>query len=426
MAITGLFGSSPYELQQGRQAALSKAADAYGQTNPNDPYGFDRARSGLYMAGNQLGGGIAGLLGAEDPEMKKAADLQGILQQFDMTTPEGLMQAGKAAQAKGYGNEAMQAFAKAREMQAAALEAQVKKSNIFKNMDNTTNEMRNAAAVASSVAKPGTPEWDAAYAARLDELASKDATVQKVGVAERSREPVYRDKAGQFIYGKDAEGKQVRIPFNGGVDQTTSKTTVDARNIGESAFVKELGQLDAKQVNVAMDTRKAAIDKLNTLQKMVDIESRPLISGSLAEQRTDVSNFLNTLGLSSKADRMKTANSQEYIKYSTGLVLDDLKKTGYNPSNVDMKVVQATIARLETDPMARRELTQFMITAANKSIKEADNLETYARANKGLSGYRPVVPEVSFKGAAPASIYSGMSDAELDARIKAAQANKTN
>ena len=122
MAITGLFGSSPYELQQGRQAALSKAADAYGQTNPNDPYGFDRARSGLYMAGSQLGGGIAGLLGAEDPEMKKAADLQGILQQFDMTTPEGLMQAGKAAQAKGYGNEAMQAFAKAQEIsQAKAL-----------------------------------------------------------------------------------------------------------------------------------------------------------------------------------------------------------------------------------------------------------------------------------------------------------------
>ncbi len=120
MAITGLFGSSPYELQQGRQAALSKAADAYGQTNPNDPYGFDRARSGLYMAGSQLGGGIAGLLGAEDPEMKKAADLQAILQQFDMTTPQGLMQAGQAAQAKGYGNEAMQAFAKARELQKAS------------------------------------------------------------------------------------------------------------------------------------------------------------------------------------------------------------------------------------------------------------------------------------------------------------------
>lgn len=122
MAITGLFGSSPYELQQGRQAQLAAAADAYGKTNPNDPYGFDRARSGLYMAGNQLGGGIAGLLGAQDPEMKKAADLQAILQQFDMTTPEGLMQAGKVAQAKGYGNEAMQAFAKAQEMtQARAL-----------------------------------------------------------------------------------------------------------------------------------------------------------------------------------------------------------------------------------------------------------------------------------------------------------------
>ena len=123
MATTGLFGSSPYELQQGRQAALQDAATAYGRTNANDPYGFDRARSGLYMAGSQLGGGIAGLLGVEDPEMKKASDIQAILKNFDPTTYEGLQGAAKALGEKGYAQEAVNIAAKAEEFKLKSAQA---------------------------------------------------------------------------------------------------------------------------------------------------------------------------------------------------------------------------------------------------------------------------------------------------------------
>lgn len=123
MAITGLFGSSPYELQQERQATLQDAANAYGKTNANDPYGFDKARSGLYMAGNQLGGGIAGLLGAEDPAMKKAADIQSILKNFDPTTYEGLQGAAKALGEKGYAQEAVNIAAKAEEFKLKSAQA---------------------------------------------------------------------------------------------------------------------------------------------------------------------------------------------------------------------------------------------------------------------------------------------------------------
>jgi hypothetical protein len=123
MATTGLFGSSPYELQQERQAQLATAADAYGRTNPNDPYGFDRARSGLYMAGSQLGGGIAGLMGVEDPQMKKAADIQSILKNFDPTTYEGLQGAAKALGEKGYAQEAVNIAAKAEEFKLKSAQA---------------------------------------------------------------------------------------------------------------------------------------------------------------------------------------------------------------------------------------------------------------------------------------------------------------
>ena len=146
MATTGLFGSSPYELQQERQAQLATAADAYGRTNPNDPYGFDRARSGLYMAGSQLGGGIAGLLGAQDPAMKKAADLQSIAQEFDMTTPEGLIAGGKKAISLKYVNEGMAALAKAQELEKNQADIAAKKAQAVKDLREQDPKMRIAVA----------------------------------------------------------------------------------------------------------------------------------------------------------------------------------------------------------------------------------------------------------------------------------------
>jgi hypothetical protein len=295
-----------------------------------------------------------------------------------------------------------------------------------------TTEQRNAAGLAdSSGATRGTPEWTDTYKTELTRLTTgnKGANIKEIGVAEGTRQPVYFDAGSdsQFVMRQNPQtGKQERIPFNGGVDRTTARTTVDARNMGETSFVKELGTLDAKKVSEAMTTRGAAIDQLKTLQKMAEVQQRPVISGTLAEQRTDVSNFFNTVGLSSSADRIKTADSQEYIKYSTGLVLDNLKKTGYNPSNADMKVVQSIIPRLETDPRARTELIKFMSEKANEVVTESNNLETFARANKGLSGYTPKVPQVSFGGTVPTttSPYSGLSDSELNARIAAAKARK--
>jgi hypothetical protein len=155
---------------------------------------------------------------------------------------------------------------------------------------------------------------------------------------------------------------------------------------------------------------------------MAEVVQRPVISGSFAEQRSDVSNFFNTIGLASNADKVKNANSQEYIKYSTGLVLDNLKKTGYNPSNRDMQVVQSIIPRLETDPIARKELITFMASKAKDVVDETTRLEQHARANKGLTGYTPKVPLVSF--GAPTGQYSNLSDSELAARIQQAQAAK--
>ena len=59
-----------------------------------------------------------------------------------------------------------------------------------------------------------------------------------------------------------------------------------------------------------------------------------------------------------------------------------------------------------------------MAQRANEVVAETTKLETYARQNKGLTGYTPTVPLVSTGGV------DSLSDEELLRQIKQARANK--
>lgn len=310
--VKGLFGVTPDELAQQRNEQLNTQASAFAQMSPEQ-----QATYSLYRGGNQLAGAVGGLLGAQDPQLKKSADLQAILQQFDMTTPEGLMQAGKAAQAKGYGNEAMQAFAKAREMQAASMKEMVDRSIVQKNIsDKTTNEVKNAVAVANSVAEQGTPEWKVAYQAKLKELTTKsDGAPKKVGIAEGSREVVFQDPATDqlYVYRKGPDGKQVRIEYNGGVDQTTSKTNVNVKgDAQETEFAKQLGK---GQATAILDSKVGAQDAATILQTndtAKKILNAGAITGTGAQFFIGVNNALKQAGIETTSTDA-AANSQAYV-----------------------------------------------------------------------------------------------------------------
>jgi hypothetical protein len=89
--VGGLFGLTPEMYQQQRsQQALQEGADL-GQMSP-DAFG----RSMLYAGGAQLGRGIGGAMGGQDPQLQKISTIQALGQQFDITSPDGLMQAANA------------------------------------------------------------------------------------------------------------------------------------------------------------------------------------------------------------------------------------------------------------------------------------------------------------------------------------------
>jgi hypothetical protein len=166
--------------------------------------------------------------------------------------------------------------------------------------------------------------------------------------------------------------------------------------------------------------RENATSTINSLNKLASLPDNQLITGQFATGRVGATNLLVTLGLAAPSDTNKLVSSQEYQKVAGDVILQTLGgKLGSGFSNADREFIQGLIPQLETNPNARRQLISFMQNKNQEIIKETIRLETYARQNKGLSGFEPKIP-LSVAPTQPRP-YSGLSDAELDAKIRAAQ-----
>ena len=251
--------------------------------------------------------------------------------------------------------------------------------------------------------QPDTKAYNEFIDAELLRLTTKEtpgekANIKEIGVATGSNAPVYLDvnKDTQFIYTKDANGKQVRQDYIGGVDRTTSKVSATASSAGQKSFNEKLGALDAKDVADARGLRDNSIAALNTLNELARLNDQGLISGSYATGRVGASNLLNTLGLISPKDQATLASSENYQKKAGDLILATLGgRLGAGFSNEDRKFIQGLIPSLENSALARRQLIDFMQKKNQFIIDAATELEDYARANDGLKGYKPKIPLIS-------------------------------
>ena len=459
--VAGLFGLTPEMYGQQQRVGAMNEGIALAQLDP-----AARGAALTYGGAKGLGGAIAGAMGIEDPQLKLISTRNTIAQQIDQTDPKSILKGAQMLSQIGDNQGAMALAEYARKAQSEMALAQQRTE------EKRTPEVRNALAYAGTIGEFGSPEFNRAYQQKLMELTSKEkpeattpeqknaialaltagpqgsaafeekyatelarltdkakqvgANIKEVGVAESTREPVYLDVNAdqQFIYKKDETGKQVRVPFTGGVDRTTAKTSLGVKlPEGESEFVKALGKKDAERVDAAITVRDTAVSTINSLNKLASLPDNQLITGQFATGRVGATNLLVTLGLAAPSDTNKLVSSQEYQKVAGDVILQTLGgKLGSGFSNADREFIQGLIPQLETNPAARRQLISFMQNKNQEIVKESIRLENYAREKKGLSGFEPKIP-MSVAPSQPRP-YSGLSDAELNAKIRAAQAQQ--
>ena len=468
--VAGLFGLTPEMYGERQRTSALQEGITLAQLDP-----AARGAAMTYGGAKGLGTAIGGAMGIEDPQLKLISTRNTIAQQIDQTNPESILKGAQMLAQAGDQQGAMALAQYARQAQVQIAERQQRlsagrASEAQATRERMTPQQQNAMAYASTVAEPGTPQFNSVYQRTLQDLINKEKpdltsteqknakalaltagpegsapyierfnaemlrlttkaegrpVIKEVGVAANTREPVYTYQEGnnppqQIIY-RNVDGKQQMVPYTGGVDRTTatSKTEVKLPE-GESEFLKEMGKLDAKKVADAMVTRETASSTIKSLNKLATLPDSELITGQFATGRVGIANLIQTLGLASDADAKKVAGSQEYQKVAGDVILQTLGgKLGSGFSNADREFIQGLIPQLETNPVARRQLITFMQQKNQDIVAEAIRTETYARKNKGLSGFEPKIP-MSVEPVKPRP-YSGLTDEQLNAKIRAAQ-----
>jgi len=430
--VAGLFGLTP-EMYQGQQYQQDlKRGYELAQLSPGAA-----AQASLMASVGQLGRGIGGAMGIEDPQLKLISTRNTIAQQIDQTNPESILKGAQMLAQAGDQQGAMALAQYARQAQSEMAQAQQRLA-AARASDAAAKRERFQADPFQKLVESGkyTPPSLAEYqrTGKPEDLVLYEkpekptsANIKEIGVAEATREPVYLDVNNdqQFIYKKDETGKQVRVPFTGGVDRKVSETKVGGVTLpaGESEFVKQLGKKDADRVDAAITVRDTAVSTINSLNKLASLPDNQLITGQFATGRVGATNLLVTLGLAAPSDTNRLVSSQEYQKVAGDVILQTLGgKLGSGFSNADREFIQGLIPQLETNPAARRQLISFMQNKNQEIVKESIRLENYARDKNGLKGFEPKIP-MSVAPTQPRP-YSGLTNEQLEAKIRAAQAQQ--
>jgi hypothetical protein len=410
--VAGLFGLTPQMYQNQQYQQDLNRGISMAQLSPGAA-----AQAGLQASVGQLGRGIAGAMGIEDPQLKMISARNTIAQQIDQTSPESILKGAQMLAQAGdqqgamalaqYARQAQSEMAQTQQRRAAALastaQASRERSQAIPNDIQVANEISTLEDALGQIENlPADPERTRAKnllttrLAELRRLTAKGekataANIKEVGVAETTREPVYLDVNNdqQFIYKLGADGKQVRVPFTGGVDRKISETKVSASasSKGSEEGAKTIAELDAKRLGAAQVSAGKAVEQAGLLQEL--LKTPQPISGSGAPARVGALRVFSTFGLTSPKDDEALGNADKFNALAGERVISFIKALGSQPTDTDREFARSIGPALEKGTKTNADLINFLLERSRKVVKDADSLEThFYNNNYSLRGYK--------------------------------------
>ena len=329
--VGSLFGMTPEMYQQNvaRQSTADNLTAA--QLTPGQLAGFYAME-----AGTGLGRATQGLLGVEDPQMKMVRDVQSMRSQFDVSTPTGLRSFAQALGQKGYTDLAIQATARAADIDKDIAIAEDK----------------------------------------------REAKIKQVGLTTDGRQ-VYQSGANQFVLTE--QGPQ---PYYGKLESKTSKTEVNLGGLTE-LFAKTQAKEESKDVVTAIGKAKDLLGTGAKLSRDIDVIDQLLpnsFQGQFANWSKTASKTLSGLGVpvSDKASNTETLNA-----LFTNFVLPAVKQLPGSLAAKELDFLRQSKPETLQEPATIRRLVGMLkedIAVNRALVKRADS---YQRADKlnSLQGF---------------------------------------
>jgi hypothetical protein len=380
--VQSLFGVTPEMYQQSQQARADQQALQYAQLTP-----FQQANFAIGRGATMLGGAAGRALGGEDPELARISMRQQIARQINPNQPESIKQ-GIEALAPNDPQGAMMlqreyqrllesnALIKQRERERAAADPFQKLVESGKYTPASLADFQVSGKPADLVLyeKPEKPEKPLA------------PNIKEIGVANQTREPVYLDVNNdlQFIFKQGADGKQVRVPFTGGVDRTTAKTEVGVK-LPESQRAEqgERGKALTKDFfeNVSPTARNAQ-KNLPAITSNLNILNKGFETGFGTETAASAAKVLAALGVES-AEKF-ASDSQIFLANANQAVLSKQLEQKGTQTKTDAERIEQTGARLGNT----KEANKFILTVAREQLqRDIEQRDFYAKWYKKNTTY---------------------------------------
>jgi len=340
--ILGLF-TTPEQYQQNQLAQARSRAFQEVQLDP-----FQQAALGARTAGYQFGQAVGGALGGQDPQLQLIARTQQLLGQLDRSDPMSYRRVAKMASDAG-DQQLAQGIAE------AGMKAETEMNRAAQlGAEKMTSEQRNALAYADFVAPRNTIEHNEAFQSRFDQLTLKagqankpfefevkeakiqdlkanlrvlesqptqnqeaiqrlkdsiqsiegvtpeqKADIPKIGISEATGEAVYYDRNAdlQFIKKRDPKDptKQIRVPFEGRIDQTTSSVTATASS-------KQAAGINQNKLDLAKSVEESAFsasDRISLAQSLRELAPKAF-TGFAADAKLSASKVASAFGIPTK------------------------------------------------------------------------------------------------------------------------------
>jgi hypothetical protein len=385
--VQSLFGITPEMYQQSQQAMADQQAFQYAQLTP-----FQQANYAIGRGASMLGGAIGGALGAQDPQLALITARQQISKQINYADPASIARGVELLQQAGDGQGAMMLADVYRKAESeSALAAQRKAQAGREAKQAVPNDIQIANEIASLETSlldientPDSPDRTRAKnllnsrLAALRGLTSKEKplapNIKEVGVAKGTDKAVYLDVNNdlQFIYEKNAEGKQVRVPFTGGIDRTTAKTTnqIPLGDVLQKVFQSRDAEDSAKsftQAGEAYTITIPLIDKLKTVENTVN----NAFTGTGSSAKLALSKGLSSIGvkISDRATDTEIADAvsaqvvQQIAKVFPGSQsnkeLDQLLKSKFNLQQ-ELPTILRLVGQIKDEMLAQTKTYEQM------------------------------------------------------------------
>jgi len=376
--VAGLFGMTPdmYQRQQYQQEL--KTGYDLAQL---DPGAAARAQLGANIG--QLGRGIAGAMGIEDPQLKLISARNTIAQQIDQSNPESILKGAQMLAQAGDQQGAMALAQYARQAQGELAQVQQRKAATLASLAAASRERVQASPKEVQLAKEvallsgpeGSPEYNTAYASSLTGQISKDQK-EKLSAFGQTLVDAGLTPGTEPFQKRMLEYANEKLK---GAAKGTGNVTIGGINVDTGVASKEASKIIGQNVaNVEQQfSLKTAFDDA------IKLVNQGIYAGAYGPEKQFVAKFA---GIGSP---QKVENTEVFMSNIGEIVIPRLQQFGGNDSNEELKYLQKVVAgELRMEPKA---MLRVLESAERKTRNNIERLQKQV-STSGKGEPLPVTP----------------------------------